>query len=822
MGFEIKRVAVLGSGVMGQGIAAHLANAGIPSLLFDLTAEGDDPRAVARANIKNAAKLKPAAFFTPELAELITPCHFDMIGGDHDSDDSALLASCDWIIEVVVERLDIKRGTFAWVEKFRREGSLVSSNTSGISLAAMSEGMSEELKAHFVVTHFFNPVRYMRLLEIVSGPDTDEAAVEALVDFCERKLGKGVVYAKDTPNFIANRIGTFGIGSVSRHMERLGMSIEEVDTVFGPVMGRPKLGVFGLGDLVGLDTLVHVLANVYENCPDDERREDFKPAPWLLRMVEEGALGNKTKKGFYQRTRQRDAKGRRITLARNLETGEYAPRSFPKFKSVSKAKSKLKINPLTAVKALLAGDDKAAEIAWAVTADSLIYTANRVPEIADDIVNVDRAMRWGFNWDTGPFEAWDILGVAETVARMEAEGREVTPWVKAMLAAGRERFYARNEAGALTYWDPATEGAKLVPQRESWITFSGIRASGGQVAKNTDAELLDLGDGVLCLSLTNPAEMNALNQNLFSMYDRALTELEEGKWEALVIGAQNHPSGTFRPSVGPNGNAFCAGANLMMVGMMAAQGQWDQLEATVKGMQDLLMRAQYCPRPVVTAPFGLALGGGLELSMQAAACQTTGEVYMGLVEAGMGLLPAGGGCKEMLKRYLGDIPRPVAEAFNYDPNAFIQTIILNMLSPEGVSTSAEIAREKRYIRPTDRVSLDADALIYDAKRLALGLVAGGYEPPKKSKFKLPGPSGRSAIELQLYQFQQGGFASAHDALVGKKIAHVLTGGDIPTNTWVDEQHILDLEREGFVSLCGEPKTQERIQVFLTTGKLHRN
>jgi len=822
MGFEIKRVAVLGAGVMGQGIAAHLANAGIPSLLFDLTTKEGDPRAVARAAIKNATKLKPAAFFTSQASKLITPCHFDMIGGDHDSDDSKLLASCDWIIEVVVERLDIKRSTFKWVADHRSETSLVSSNTSGISLADMAAEMPEGMKKNFSITHFFNPVRYMRLLEIVSNEDSDPAAVKVLADFVENKMGKGVVYAKDTPNFIGNRIGTFGIGSVARHMDRLGLTIEEVDSVFGPAMGRPKLGVFGLGDLVGLDTLTHVLRNVYDNATEDERREDFNPPAWLLKMVEEGAVGNKARKGFYQRTKQKDAKGRRITLARNLETGEYAPKAFPKFDSVKKAKAKAKTNVAAATKILLAGDDKGSEIAWAVTADSLIYTANRVPEIADDIVNVDRAMRWGFNWDTGPFEGWDQLGVAETVARMEAEGRTVTPWVKDMLAAGRESFYGRNDAGARTYWDPTSGAAKVVAGNASWLYFSDLRAQNKLVEKNADAELLDLGDGVLGLSLTNPSEMNALNENLFGMYDKGINALEEGKWEAMVVSAQNHERGHFRPSVGPNGNAFCAGANLMMVGMMAMQGQWDALEATIKGMQDLLKRAQYCSRPIVTAPFGLTLGGGLELAMQSAACQTTGEVYMGLVEAGMGLLPAGGGCKEMLRRYLGPVPRPVANAFNYDPNAYVQTIIMNMLSPEGVSTSSEIAREKRYIRQTDRVSLDADSMVSDAKRLALGLVAGGYEAPTPAQFKLPGPSGRSAIELQLYQFQQGGFASEHDAKVGKKIAHVLTGGDIPSNSWVDEQDILDLEREGFVSLCGEPKTQERVMKFMQTGKLHRN
>ncbi len=526
-------------------------------------------------------------------------------------------------------------------------------------------------------------------------------------------------------------------------------------------------------------------------------------------------MGNKVGKGFYQRTRERDAKGRRITLARNLKTGEYAPRSFPKFASVSKAKN-YKSDPASALRTLLEGDDAAAQLAWAVTADLLIYSANRIPEIADDIVNVDRAMRWGFNWDLGPFESWDVIGVAASVARMQADGLAVPAWVTAMLESGRDSFYARDASGALTYWDPSTTAAKAVPGSDGWLLLSDIKASRGVVAKNASAELVDLDDGVLCLSLTNPSQMNALNEDLFALYSRALDELEEGQWEALVVTAQNSEHGTFRPSVGPSGNAFCAGANLMMVGMMAMQKQWDQAEAVIAGLQELLKRAQYASRPVVATPFGLTLGGGLELSMQTAGVQSTGEVFMGLVEAGMGILPAGGGCKEMLRRMLGHIPKAV----NYDPNPFIQAAFLN-IGLAKVSTSVEEARQMGYLRPSDRVSMDADRLLHDAKQLALGL-SKGYQPPKPTTFKLPGASGRSPIELKLYDLNLGGYATDHDVRVGKQIAYVMTGGDIPSGTWVDEQHILDLEREGFLSLLGEPKTLARIQHFLTTGKILRN
>ena len=809
--YRIRKVAVLGAGIMGLGIAAHLANAGVPSVLFDIVPrdlpEGGDRRILARKGIESAQKAKPAAFFVPERAELITPANYD--------DDGALLADCDLIIEVVVEYLPIKQKVYQWVATHRRAGSIVASNTSGIPLADMAANMPEELRQHFVITHFFNPVRYMRLLEVVSGPDTLPAVTAAVAAFGEVKLGKGIVFAKDTPNFVANRLGTAGIGIVARHMADSGLSVEEVDEVFGQAMGRPKLGIFALGDLVGLDTLKHTLDNVYEGCPDDERRDLFQPPGWLLQMIEEGALGNKTNKGFYQRTEARDAKGRRITLVRDLATGAYAPRTFPKVASAQKAKGR-KGNPGAALKALLGGDDAGAKLARTATMELLIYAANRIPEIADSLVELDRAMCWGFNWDMGPFEAWDALGVAELAIDMEAAGLTVPAWVKAMLAAGRESFYARDASGAQTWWD-GQKGAAVPLSSDGKLFLSDVTAAKGTVAKNGSAQLVDIGDGVLCLSLTNPEQMNALNEDLFALYSQGLDALEAGAWEALVVAAQNAPYGQFRPSVGPNGNAFCAGANLMMVGMLAMQQEWGKLEETIKGMEDLVRRAQYSPRPVVAAPFGLVLGGGLEVAMQTAAVQTTGEVYMGLVEAGMGLLPAGGGCKEVLRRMLGHIPKGVS----YDPNPYVQSAVMNSGLVK-VSTSAEEARQMGYLRPSDQLSMDADRLLADAKNLALGLVKAGYTPPQPTRFKLPGASGRSPIELRLYELNLGGHATDHDVRVGRQIAHVLTGGDIPSGTWVDEQHILDLEREGFLSLLGEQKTLDRIQHFLMSGKVLRN
>ncbi|MCB9762607.1 MAG: 3-hydroxyacyl-CoA dehydrogenase/enoyl-CoA hydratase family protein [Alphaproteobacteria bacterium] len=790
MGYEIRKVAVLGAGVMGQGIAAHLANAGIPSVLFDITPKGaEDPRQLARDGIKNAAKLKPASFYKAADAALITPAAYGT--------DDALLAECDWIVEVVVERLDIKERVFQWVADNRRPDAIVSSNTSGIKLADMAATMDEGMRQHFLVTHFFNPVRYMRLLELVEGPDTLPAVTAAIARFGERALGKGVVYGKDTPNFVANRIGTFGIVSVFERMAQHGLSVTQVDAIFGPAMGRPKSAVFRTLDLVGLDTMDHVFGNVRDNAPDDEARERFVSPDFLKQMIAEGALGGKSGKGFYQKVKQ---SGKSVILARDLETGEYAPADRPRFDSVGAARKKETTG--AKVKAVLGGDDVAAQFAWDVTADTLIYAANRLPEIADDVVNIDRAMRWGFAWDQGPFETWDALGVADTVARMEAEGRAVTAWVKDMLAAGRDSFYARDDDGALTYWDPTAGEAKAVPFSEGWLILAEKKARGALVASNLSADLIDIGDGVACLSFHS--KMNALDEDIFKLYEQALNELDEGKWEALVVGNQG-------------GTAFSAGANIFMIAMLSMQQQWDQIDAMIKSMQDLLQRAQYSNKPVVTAPWGLTLGGGLEVAMQSSACQAAGELYCGLVEVGVGLIPAGGGCKELLGRYLGTIP----EGTNYDPNPFVQQAFRGV-GLATVATSCEEARAMAYLRPTDRVTTDPDALIQDAKRLALGMVQAGFKPPRKRTFKLPGPSGRAAIELFLYQMHEGGYATDHDVTVGKKLAWVMTGGDIPANTWVDEQHVLDLEREAFLSLCGEQKTLDRIQHMLTKGKPLRN
>jgi 3-hydroxyacyl-CoA dehydrogenase len=795
VGHSIKKVAVLGAGVMGQGIAAHLANAGIPSVLFDIVPRGvDEGASPAKRNkaaldgLKSIAKSKPAGLFHKSFSELITPANYD--------DHGHLLADCDWIVEVVVELLPIKRKVFQWVAENRKPGSIVSSNTSGISLADMAADMPQEMKERFLVTHFFNPVRYMRLLELVDGPDTLASVTQEMARFGETTLGKGIVYAKDTPNFIANRIGTYGICSVFKHLESFEMSVEEIDAIFGPPMGRPKSAVFNTGDIVGLDTLVHVLNNVYDSCVDDEERDVFKVPAWLQQMVDEGALGRKAKKGFYEMRREG---GKKNLYARNLKTGEYAPKQKVRYASIGATRDLE--TPGEKIKAMLAGDDKAAQIAWAVTSDTLLYAANRIPEIADDVYNVDRGMRWGFGWDLGPFEGWDAAGVRSTVERMASDGRTVPAWVTDMLSAGRESFYETID-GVLTYWDLGTSAAKAVPQSESWLFLSDVHARTTPVYDGMSASLLDLGDGILGLEFH--AKMNALDDDIIGAYVQALDLLDAGEWAGLVVGNQNGP-------------AFCAGANLFMVAMASMQQQWDQLEQMIRTLQETVMRAKYSKAPVVTAPRGLVLGGGCEVAMHSAHTRALGETYIGLVEVGVGLLPAGGGCKEMLWRHLAHIP----EGVDYDPNPFVQAAYKNIALAE-VAKSVEEARAMGYIRPTDTVTMDADALIHDAKQVCLGLIAADYQPPRRTTIKVPGPSGRSAIEAFLYQMHQAGWATDHDVVVGKKVGHVMTGGDVPSNHWVTEQHILDLEREGFLSLCGEPNTLARIQHMLTTGKPLRN
>ncbi len=786
---EIRRVAVIGAGVMGSGIACHLANAGVPSLLYDIVPAGQaDRSALARKAIESATRTTPPPLFRPAATALITACNLE--------DDGGLLASCDWIVEVVVERLDVKRKVYEWIAKNRRDDAIVSSNTSGIPLARMAENMPPAMRRQFLVTHFFNPVRYMRLLEIVAGPETDAAIVDRVSAFGSRVLGKGVVFGKDTPGFVANRIGTFGMAAVFRAMADLGMSIEVVDAVFGTAMGRPKSAVFRTADLVGLDTMADVLGNLRESLPHDEEREAFQAPAALRTLLDSKRLGEKSGAGFYKKVKEG---GRSEILVLDLATGEYRAQRKVRFDSIGKAKRADRLQDK--LKALVSGSDPAAALAWRVTADTLAYAARRIPEIADDVVNVDRALRWGFGWDFGPFETWDALGVRAIAERMTAEGREIPPWVKGMLAAGRETFYAREADGTLTHWRHEG-GAAPVPFSPGEIHLPELRARGQEIERTASASLYDLGEGILGLEFHT--KLNALDDLVVATTLKALDRLDSGPWEALVVGNQDP-------------KAFCAGANLLMILMGAVQGQWKEIERQIGALQQLLMRAKYHPKPVVMAPHDLTLGGGAEIAMHGAATVAAGELYMGLVEVAVGLIPGTGGCKELLVRALGDVPQDV----EYDPNPFVQKVF-ERIGLAKVSSSAEEARDWGYLRPTDRVVLNADSLISEARRTAIGLAGGGYVAPRPRTVKLPGPTGRAAIELYLYQMHEGGYATGHDLVVGKKLAWVLTGGDIPWATVRTEQDLLDLEREAFLSLAGTKESQARMQHMLETGKPLRN
>jgi 3-hydroxyacyl-CoA dehydrogenase len=774
---ELKKVAVLGAGVMGSGIAAYLAGGGIEVLLLDIVPpDGKSPRnAFAAGGKEKALKARPAAFFSPRDAERIAIGNFD--------DDLAAAAKCDLVIEVVKEDLAVKRALFQKLEPLLAPHTIVTSNTSGLPIAQMMEGRDESMRKRFLVTHFFNPVRYMKLLEIVPGKDSDPAIVEKVARFGADVLGKGIVYGKDTPNFVANRIGVFAMMHLIKLALEGGYTVEEIDAIFGAPMGRPKSAVFRTADVVGLDTVVHVANNCYESLKNDERREDFKvPAP-IAQMVERGMLGDKTGGGFSKKT-----KDGIVTL--DLKTLEYRAQQKAKFASVGATKSLA--DPKDRVRALFKGEDRAAELARKVTWATLAYSSHRLGEIADDVVNIDRGMRWGFGWDLGPFETWDAIGVADSVSKMEAAGIHPAAWVKEMLQKGRTSFY---DPSSDTYWDPKSKSAKPITVSPRALTLS----KKSKVFENDGATLWDVGDRIACLELHT--KMNAIDADIITMLHKSADEAEK-RFDGLIVG--NH-----------SGEAYSAGANIFLVVMAAQQGNWKAIEDMGKQLQDGLMRLKYASVPVVTAPFGLTLGGGAELSMHGTATRAHCELYMGLVEAGVGLIPAGGGCKELLARSLADLPEDA------DPFPFIKRIFMNVALGK-VSMSAEEARAMGMLDARDQVTLNRDYLLEDAKQTALGLARAGYTTPRRRTFKLPGESAYATLRSSLQMMKEGHQISAHDVIVGSKLAWVLCGGRTSPSVRVTEQHVLDLEREAFVSLCGEEKTRERMQFMLMNNKPLRN
>ena len=803
MGIPIKRVAVLGAGVMGQGIAAHLANAGIPSYLFDI-APGEltqqeqerglslDDRPVrnrfAIAGLASIDKSTPPLLYTKDLARLITPCNYE--------DDAEKLAGCDWIVEVVVERLDVKRKVFEMVEQHRRPGTVVSSNTSGLSVADMAEGRSEEFRRHFMVTHFFNPVRYMRLLEMVPCDDTDPDLFRAMAEFGDHVLGKGIVYGKDTPNFVGNRIGTFGMTSVFHWMGEFGLGVTETDKIFGPALGRPKSAVFRTADVVGLDTMAHVLTTVAESCPDDPWHERFRIPAVMQSLIDKGALGEKSGAGFYKKTR--DASGTRQIAVLNLDTLEYEEQPNVRFDAIGATRNLEEADDK--IRAMVWFDDDAGRFAWKVTAETCLYSAELLGEIADDIVNIDRALRWGFNYESGPFETWDAIGLEGSVKRMKDEGMAVPQVVDTLLAKGEGSWYVRLD-GVAYYWDVEKEGYFPVPVADRQISLASLTDRGKVLDRNEGATLYDLGDRIGLVEFHT--KMNSIDAQIIEMLNNACDRVNNGNLDGLVIGNE-----------APN---FSVGANIGLVGMLVMAGMWDEVDQAIGGIQDAYMKMKYCAGPVVVAPRGMALGGGCEAVMHGVAVRASAETYLGLVELGVGLIPAGGGCKEMAFRFYGSAPGSVK------PNLFpLMEHVFRTIGTGTVSGSAEEGRALGFLRQTDKVTLNPDNVLADAKADVLAMLATGYKPPMPTTVQVPGRDGIATLKVAAHGMRGGGYISEYDEYLARKLAHVICGGDVPPGTARTEQDFLDLERAAFLELCHEEKTMARIQHMLATGKPLRN
>jgi 3-hydroxyacyl-CoA dehydrogenase len=797
---RIQKAAVLGAGVMGASIAGHLANVGIPTLLLDivprdltekekqkgLTLEDRAVRnRLAQAGKDRLFKEKPSPLYTKEAAERIE------IGNMEDDFDR--LSEVDWVIEVVVENLEIKQDLFKRLENVWKPGIVVSSNTSGISINKMVEGRSEEFRKHFLGTHFFNPPRYMKLLEIIPNEKTDPAIVEGMKSFAEEVLGKGVVICKDTPNFIANRIGTYGLQVTLEAMEEMDLGPAEVDAITGRAMGRPKSATFRTLDLVGLDTFVHVANNVRENVDDPEEKAAFEVSPLLKKMVENGWLGEKSGQGFYKRVKTE--KGKEI-LVLNPKTLTYEPRQ--KLKAPSLEASKRAKGLPKKLRALVYADDVAGKLAWTITKKVLLYSAARLEEIADDITSVDRAMKWGFNWDLGPFEMWDAVGLEESVNRMREEGETIPQWVEEMLQSGKTAFYQTEDGKTRVF----AIGGKYeeVKEHQKAISLARLKEQGKKIFGNRGASLIDLGDDIACLEIHSPKQ--ALGPEVISMINKSVKEVRKN-YRGLVISAE-----------APN---FCVGANLMMLLMEAQDYNWPEIDLIVHQFQQAMGSLRTLEKPVVAAPYGMALGGGVEVCLPCDRIQAAGETYMGLVEVGVGLIPGGGGNSEMLLRF--------TEGVDPKDRISLQPLVNHIFMTIGqakVSTSGEDARKYKFIRPYDGITVNKDHLIYDAKQVALGLYNAGYKAPQPRKIPVVGETGYNTLKLGAYGLLKSGYISEHDYKIASKLAFVLSGGNVPEGTLVDQQYLLDLEREAFLSLIGEPKTQQRMQHMLAKGKPLRN
>jgi 3-hydroxyacyl-CoA dehydrogenase len=792
---------------MGARIAAHLANAGIACFLLDivppelsadekkkgLTLESPAVRNhIVLAGLEAARKARPAAFFTPETSRLITPGNFE--------DNLAWCSQADWIIEAVAESLEIKRKLFERVDAVRKPGTMVTSNTSGLPIHLIAEGRSEDFQQHWAGTHFFNPPRYMKLVELIPGPKTHREVLETLKEICDLRLGKGVVTAKDTPNFIANRIGTFSMLNVLRQMQALDMTSEEIDASTGPAIGQPKSATFRTADIVGLDVLVHVVRNIYENAPDDESREMYRVPPLVEEMIKRGWLGEKTGGGFYKRVKK-GSDSEILTL--DWHTMEYRPRQKAKFGSIEGGKAiedtRDRLRALVGPALDGKGGDKANRLVWSTLSETCSYAARRTPEIANSIVNVDRAMRWGFAWELGPFEVWDAIGVERMAKALEREGKAVPSLAEKVLASPKKSFY-EVEKGRASYFDLASGSLKPVEEPAGILILKSLKERTRVVQENSGASLIDLGDGVVCCEFH--AKMNAIGGDIVAMIQAGVNRLGS-EFDAMVIANQ-----------APN---FSVGANVMLLLIAAQEGEWDDIHLGLRQFQRCNMAIKYAAGPVVVAPQGMALGGGCEISLHGARIHAAAEAYMGLVETGIGLIPGGGGTKEMMIR----ANEHAAGGEDLDLFHALKPIF-ETIAMAKVSTSGEEARSLGFLRPSDLIAMNRDRQVADAKQTALAMVRAGYHPPAPAEIRVLGEEFLAAAKLAIHMMVRGEYATEHDAVVARKLAYILAGGSITAPQTVSEQYLLDLEREAFVSLCGERKTQERIAHTLKTGKPLRN
>ncbi len=772
----LRRVAVLGAGTMGSRIAAHFANAGYPVDLLDIVLPDQPKRnAAALAGIESAAKTRPVGFFTDAAKPLITPGNFE--------DDLARLRNCDWIVEAVAENLAIKRSLMERVAAVRSPGAIVSTNTSGIPLASICEGFDAEFRAHFLGTHFFNPPRYLHLVEMIPGPETSPEVFQWVRGFCDLHLGKGVVPCKDTPNFIANRLGCFFGAAIHELTVKGDFTVEEVDAITGPLIGLPKSASFRLVDIIGLDVWAHVLRNLHELVPNDPARARFVVPDFMERMIECGWLGEKRGQGFYKRV----GKEKEIH-AIDRKTLEYHPAQKAKFPSAEAVKV---IEDLPQrLRALVAGNDRVGQFLWNLYRDFFLYSAQMIPEISDRIVEIDRAMRWGFAFQLGPFETWDALGFRETAARMQKDGCALPRNIERMLKSGATSFYeTADRAGepGQRYFDLGASEYRDLEPRPGILVLGDIKRARSVVKRNAGASLIDIGDGVLCLEFHS--KMNTLGDDSVQMINAGIEQMGRG-FEAMVVGNQ--------------GEHFSAGANLLMVLLASQEGEWDELDRAVRRFQQANMALKYAPKPVVSAPFGMTLGGGCEVALHAASTQASAETYMGLVEVGVGVIPAGGGCKELIARG-GDL-KTVFETIGFAK----------------VSASAANAREIGLLRASDGISMNPERLIADAKAKALAMRASYAPGAPREDVTVAGEAGFALLKMGVFLAREGGYISEYDAVIGEKLAYILSGGKLTGEQKVSEQYLLDLERETFLSLCGNGKTQERMQHMLKTGKPLRN